>query len=650
MLRAFFGILLVSIGAAGSAQAWEYSTEGIAGASGLAQVETILFDFDTEVELSLLLGEPVINTRMRWEIEPSQSLAEIPALDAGESPFITVPLYDLGSAAYDKIRLYNVVLQFQFSTSSGQTLYLAQDAGDLAVGDGQEWSFNVSGSPDWDEVFYRSPLLSSDGQRSYFPAAVSQQGFVEQLRLEDVTILTAEVSFFDLHNWYAQSSPEAEASALARAYTTAAAGVHEAFGLEVDVEADLNWQPPYVDESASGSRMRQFEAVAEHLRGRLARLANIPQSFRAGGNEDTYLDALQAADEIVRNAVQFSFASPDRDPATFREGGASSFGGRESVGGPYLVVFPRRFEGGDYVSVTYRDGEPFGDFRVDDRRVRDELEDGNAQVMGVTFDTETVRLSYGGRDFDILTRSGAPRHASVGGQFVGETALVAFESGRFMDDVGLTLIDQDLNIIWRRRYERLEFERIGGLFQGWAWAYIATPDFFRSEYESGDALISENGDIIQAAQLGFEFIHIESDFSFGDVHFTGHRGSERVNLLLRPDLSTYPMPEGYLQLFPEGLAEACAVPVVHEQGRAIPTCNGPTNVVSFATGEIVIRGTRAGSRFRTGIYNNRYVLNYPTGTLQPGLWELSGERISNPDEALLRLGSFPPHRNCPQCD
>ena len=139
-IKALFLSLVLSFFLSASAQTEEYSTESAIGVSGLANIESIFFDFDAKLSTDVLFGEPVINAKFKWHIDPPQSLAKIPSSGSSEDRYETVPLYDLGSNAYNKVKLYNVKLQFQFTASSGETVYLLQDVGVPDAGNGKKWS------------------------------------------------------------------------------------------------------------------------------------------------------------------------------------------------------------------------------------------------------------------------------------------------------------------------------------------------------------------------------------------------------------------------------------------------------------------------------------------------------------------------------
>ena len=630
------------------ANAWEYASGDAQQVSSLSQVETIQFGFDTLLELDLLFGEPVINARMRWLIDPSQSLAEIPSLGPGEDRYITVPLYDLGADAYNKIRLFNVVLQFQFSSANGQTLYLAQDAGDLAIGDGETWSFNVSGSPNWAEVFYRNPLTSHDGERSHFPENISKQAFVEQLTLEDVTILSAEVSFFDLHNWYAENSPEAEAVAFEGALRTIATGIEEGFGLEIDIEAEVSYELPYLDPLASGNRIKEFEARVAHLKRRIDRLSSLPPAILETGNADVYFDAMQAAGEIVERSVHFNFDSPDRDPATFRQGVAAQ-SGNSNILQPHVLVVAPGPKGLDYLDITHPNGEPYGRFHFDSS-----TNDGNflskryyTQVDGVMFDENFIRLSNGYDEFLLINQSGAIIRGEEGGQFTSDYAIIAIEEPG--GDHRLKLIDRDFNSSWEWHQYGTSIYHIHGFFEGWARAEMFN-HYHVSGDIAGDVLISESGEVISARELGFDRIVLMNDFSFGDIYMLGMTNGRFAEFMLRPDLSTYPVPDRQVRLIPGGLAEVCGSPKQYSAENGWPSCEGVSHVFNASTGEVIISGDNPDYYFITAIYQDRYVImrrEFARYHLDR-IWDLTGEPIINPDPNSLVFGDSS-NPNCPQC-
>ncbi|QJF50730.1 hypothetical protein [Roseobacter ponti] len=636
-LSHLISVLLSSILLINSASAREYASAGLESATGLSQIESVMFNFESKVSLELLFGEPVIEAKIRWRIDPSQSQVVIPADDTGEDAFQTVPLYDLGQTAFEKVGLFNVKLQYQFAVPTGETIYLLQDVGAPDVGNGEKWSFNVSGSPNWAEVFYRSPVNSDDEAPTYYSKEESQAFFVQQLELLDVTILTGEVTFRELQQWYAESTPEPQVAALKKAYRTIADGVSEAFGLEIDVEKDLAWDPAYQDPLASGNRIRYFEGYAAHLQKRVEKLSKLPPAFTTQGDPDIYFEALSQANRIVMNAQVSDFESSEFDVGTltlFNEtlqgGGVGSDGD-----GPHLVKVSTTAPEDGILEVTYMNGDPFTTIAFGntgneefDAAARNLIKYWFAHIgsdgrLSPHFSKEVIRIG----DFLVSSSGAVFQGDEVGVHTPGSGAALAQDSNR------LIMLDENLSVVWNKKSE-FNYLSIGGLHAGWA---VAETRF------NGNVMISENGEVMDAFDLDEWYLEFWADWSYGYLSVRGEK-KERVSyFFLNPDLKKTTRSDRISASLPGGLVSMCtaAKQEVEETFRYMK-CLAPARVERLDTGEIIIPPVApTGGNFRAAIYRDRYIITYFAGDPYELIhaWELNGTAINNIDRDQLKINN-----------
>ncbi|KZY41051.1 hypothetical protein A3731_12355 [Roseovarius sp. HI0049] len=283
-IRAALCALMVLV--MGPAHAETYKIENIGTGDLRGATDGLSFTYDVHLRLELLLGEPVVGTRFRWRLNPNFSEVEVSELVTGERR--RVKLLNLPREAQLKARIYDVDIEFEMSGASG-VVYLLADGGDPGPGDGETWSFNVPGSPDWSEMFYRTPLDGPDDRADYVSETEAKRIWQEGLRLHTARLVDVKVSTHDLVRWYVKQSKAPEVAVTQKAIRNLAEGVREGFGYDLDADefAEVTPEDRWDTEGMSGlpeeEGLRSSEIDYQILSDRLGKLLAMPKKFEPKG-------------------------------------------------------------------------------------------------------------------------------------------------------------------------------------------------------------------------------------------------------------------------------------------------------------------------------------------------------------------------------
>ncbi|MEQ8899266.1 MAG: hypothetical protein RID23_19465 [Roseovarius sp.] len=284
MMRA--GVLALMVLVMGPARAETYKIENIGTGDLRGSTDGLNFNFDVHLRLESLLGEPVVGTRFRWRLNPNFSEVEVSELVTGERR--RVKLLNLPRDVQLKARIYDVDIEFEMSGATG-VYYLLADGGDPGPGDGETWSFNVPGSPDWDEMFYRTPLDGPGDRADYVSEKEAKRVWQEGLRLHTARLVDVKVSTHDLVRWYVQQSKAPEVAVTQKAIRNLAEGIEAGFGYELDAEefAEVTPEDRWDTEGMSGlpgeEGLRSAEIDYQILSERLGKLLAMPKKFEPTG-------------------------------------------------------------------------------------------------------------------------------------------------------------------------------------------------------------------------------------------------------------------------------------------------------------------------------------------------------------------------------
>ncbi len=252
---------------------------------------SLLVEYDVKWKIDTLLGEPTRNLNIRWRL-PEQSELKL----NGVSKFGDLPndirISELPPEIRDTIRLYDVNVQVGFFDAPVTTQVLANgyvnfDAGAPAT-EGDEWSFNVAGSPGWSDFMTRNnghPLSEADAK-----SVMTSRELYGDVQERNVT---AKIALGDVLRWLSKEANKKTVWAMINAADSQVAVLEETLGLPVDeMMADLNRLSAELDAAVdigAISRMRQ------ELQEDLAQLAiGVPRSYVPANKAGEY-DAAKAS-------------------------------------------------------------------------------------------------------------------------------------------------------------------------------------------------------------------------------------------------------------------------------------------------------------------------------------------------------------------
>lgn len=191
-----------------------------------------------------------------------------------------------------------------------------------------EWSYNVAGSPDWDELFtsVSGVQLSEDAAKNLWAA---------NLAILDAAVVEGELSLHDIHSAYVDLYEDRERyRVLGEAYGRLKEGLERTYGIDVQ-NAPGAYTDAYFVADVSGrlESPGQWETRRAELEGLLNKLKNMPAELRAGDNHAPYDQAVKDActlQDAVRYAAR-SFEAEGVDPATIPTGKPPRFGAAYEV-------------------------------------------------------------------------------------------------------------------------------------------------------------------------------------------------------------------------------------------------------------------------------------------------------------------------------
>ncbi|WP_420407486.1 hypothetical protein [Hoeflea sp.] len=360
MTKASITVILVALATAlsspAAAQTYEFDIRGNASTTGDPEVESergaaVNFDFEAGIKLGLLLGEPLVSLRMRYEL--TGGIVTTPTFEPGEDRYETRQLDLLPSEAKDRLRLYNAKIRFTFDSGTGDAVELIADAGHLRPAG--ELSFNVPGSPDWDELFIVPGSIFQNGEPTYYNEASAQAIWASGLTLRAWDFEDISLTLRDMHRWYAENNERPRFLALQRAIRQVEQGVKASYGYQfrgdstdplldgmsnvatwLEVEAETGGFDGEVEYDK-----QQWQEVLSRAEVRFLRLSSLPSELAIGGNHQPYQEAVRnarrllfATDEMIRG-----FEPEGVDVASLEEGYEPEFEGATAGAG---IIFPRK--------------------------------------------------------------------------------------------------------------------------------------------------------------------------------------------------------------------------------------------------------------------------------------------------------------------
>ena len=269
------------------------------------------------------MGEPVISTRFKYKIETGLSFVSVPTFNT--RLFRKVLLSSLPAEAQLKPRLYNVKIRYRLASSlQYMDVFLVSDVGIPGIGDGETWSYNVPGSPDWGKLFYKTELM-----KEYVSAKDAKMLMTSPMSIVEAKIIRHEVTQYDLHEWYKIHDKSEQIDALLNANKHLADGIRRSTGhrakymsaSDVDVMAGKSWVG------------RGAQSALDRLQKEFDKLSNVPGRFISDANPEPYRVAVRDAKQMV-GVVESEIAKfkvSGVDPASLPQGSEPAFWGAYEV-------------------------------------------------------------------------------------------------------------------------------------------------------------------------------------------------------------------------------------------------------------------------------------------------------------------------------
>lgn len=426
-LIAVLVLLCFPVPAAASAVEETFSgSDRVRGAHHPTEGAILNFSWEVEARLGLLLGEPVVSIRFKWD-SPS-GIATIPTLSPDGRKYNTIPLSQLPQDLQAMPRLMDV--KVRLTVSDGRSLmHIVADVG--ITGKQGEWSFNVPGSPDWDE------FLLIPGSETYLGEEEAKSAWKRGLTLGDAVLEEATISLYDLHEAYMKGYEDRERyRGLGMAFNRLADGLYRSYGIEAQGVKN-GWTKAYFDAERNGSldsrdswseRLFELETV-------IRKLSDLPDNLRAGDNHGPYDQAVEDAEEIdrsVRYATR-TFTPEGRDPATIEAGYPARLAG---------VYEMRWVDGGRYVYDT-ETGEQLESLADNEYLIGEHVVDNNSarcERGEISIPVRTVGRSFGEQHFTFpcpADPGGLRDDESFGGYFKGPTSDKPDDPVQFVTYVNL---------------------------------------------------------------------------------------------------------------------------------------------------------------------------------------------------------------------
>ncbi len=330
MIRSLLMALLL-LATPATAQQIDKSVSGRAVVSGNTRPTegaVVELDWEVQVRLGLLMDEPVLSLYLKFE-QPDfawpTNTVTLPVLTRAGQRYIPVRLSQLPEKVSSRFRLMNVKMRLTFRSNAQRALFYA--IGDVGItGLEGEWSFNVPGSPDWDELFRR------DANREiYYDEQTARQLYENDLTLVRAEVYSAELNLHDLHATYLRNYEAREQyRVLGEAYDRLLDGLQRSYGIDAS-NIENGWRPDLftAEEQEPLSDPNTWFKTHRDFRETLSKLAELPDALRSGDNHEPYEEAVRQYREISFAATNaaYNFAADGVDPDTIQKGEAPVFGG-----------------------------------------------------------------------------------------------------------------------------------------------------------------------------------------------------------------------------------------------------------------------------------------------------------------------------------
>ncbi|WP_297341254.1 hypothetical protein [Pseudophaeobacter sp.] len=304
----------------------------------------VLIEYDGVLTMGTLLGEPVIMVRMKYKLLGGS--VTIPTFEPGESPYETIDLEQIPTKARSLVDLYGFKMAFHFTTAGPERVLVIEDGG--AVMKAEQYSFNLPGSPDWDEVFVTSLGDFTDKGVEFMSAEEAFQIWKGGLNLFDVEVHDVKLTMHDLHMWWAENNERPRYRATLRALKRVQEGIGLAYGFLTAANEVLGVSPTLQESYGAFARgdtdrtsfggelyglsdrddyLPEYARAADLAEEALRKLQFLPESIKQGDNHLPYYTAVGQANEIIGQVAEWrrTYKSEDVDPDTLPVGVEQDF-------------------------------------------------------------------------------------------------------------------------------------------------------------------------------------------------------------------------------------------------------------------------------------------------------------------------------------
>ena len=388
---------LVLTGGISRAQTMEFALSGedrVAGHAYGTEGAALDIDWNAELKLGLLIGEPIVSLRFRYDVAAGR--VTIPTLTEEGRGYETMMYRQLSPELQEGVRLTDVKLRMTFGSDVGE-IDLVADVG--ATGQPGAWSFNIPGSPDWDDLFEGKGV--SGGM---LDAETAKAAWAGGLTLRTVVIEEADLNFHLMHETYMRDYDREEYRALKSAYDRLADGLKRSYGIEIGAERGA-WTDAYFVSERSGdmATREEWSKWMRDLGQHLDRLSRLPDNLKAGANHEPYEQAVKDAEKLRLSIVEelVSFDAEGVDPTTLEQGYEPEFGG--DFRAPKVVVkWKDRYDLDQYITVN-EDGSLGGKAGLED------ISDYDFNFVYQSVSTGELAFTFGARNSaECAYQSGDP--------------------------------------------------------------------------------------------------------------------------------------------------------------------------------------------------------------------------------------------------
>ncbi|WP_375688398.1 hypothetical protein [Pseudooceanicola sp. LIPI14-2-Ac024] len=316
--------MLVAGTSALRAQTMDFALQGqdrLRGTTAATEDATLSVNWQADLKMGLLTGEPVISVRLKYDV--SSGTVTLPMLTREGRQFSTVSYAALPDDLRAGVRLTEIKLRVVFGSKAGEVALVADVGATGAPGD---WSFNVPGSPDWDEVFEYA-------NGAAVPEAAARAAWEGGLTLRLVSIQSADINLHLLHDRYMKEYDREVYRAMGEVDQRLSEGLRRSYG--IDASGKNEWTRAYLDTAGMGDlgTAEDWFLRARDLRWRIQKLSALPERLRAGDNHAPYDQAVKDAGVMMAsiNYAADGFDIEDPDPRDLPEGRPPAFSGQYEV-------------------------------------------------------------------------------------------------------------------------------------------------------------------------------------------------------------------------------------------------------------------------------------------------------------------------------